>query len=392
MCALTAPLTGSQVDLGQYDYMFRIILFLTALAVGYYVNKMYVARIKENNFQMGFQKMNAKISSDFISINKQNADEKINELLSEMGLFFQADRTYLFTINYDETMTYSHEWCAEGIGNELKTIENIPLTTFPWWLDQLRCNNLVKIEDTSKMPKEAINEQEQLLRQAVKSLISVPVNGKSRMKAFVGIDSVVYHRKWTGQDVELLNILSNILSDGLARMKSEKEIEYMAYYDRLTNLPNRFLFKDRVKAGIKLCEKTGSWINIIFIDLDDFKTVNDTMGHEGGDYLLKEVANRLKNSVRKADTVARFGGDEFMIMLSNVDNQDHVSKIADQIMDVFTQPFNIYGQDFYVTASAGISEYPRDGKDPENLIKNADTAMYDAKSKGKNGYSFFSTK
>lgn len=381
------------VVVNQYDYILRMIIFITALAAGYLVNEMYVAKIKQNDFQLMFQKLNAEISSDFITISQENLDEKINELLCKIGLFFEVDRTYLFLINYeDNTMTYSHEWCNDGIDTEVGTIESIPLSTFPWWIDNLKNNQLVYIEDTSKMPKEAINEQDQLIRQNVKSLISVPVEGENRMKAFVGIDSVKHYRKWASQDTKLLTILSNLLSDALARVKSEKEIEYMAYYDRLTDLPNRFLFKDRVKKGISVSKKVGTWLNIIFIDLDDFKSVNDTIGHEGGDYLLREVANRLKSNVRKTDTVARFGGDEFMIMLKNIDNQNDVPKIVGHIMDVFIKPYNIYGQDFFITGSAGISAFPVDGEDPETLIKNADIAMYEAKSKGKNTYAMCTPK
>ena len=380
------------VFVDKYDYILRILMFLTAFIVGSYVNKMYVAKIEENDFQIRFQMMNASISSDFIKVTKDNIDEKINGLLSEMGLFFGADRTYLFLINYqDESMTYSHEWCNEGIEDEVETIDNIPLTTFPWWISQLENNKLVYIEDTSKMPAEASNEQDQLIRQKVKSLVSVPVEGEKRIKAFIGIDSVNSYAKWPAQDIKLLNILSNLLSDALTRVRSDEEIEYMAYYNRLTKLPNRFLFKDRVKEGIALSKELGSSLNIFFIDLDNFKVVNDTIGHDGGDYLLRDVARSLKSSVRKSDTVARFGGDEFMIMISGVDHQEDLYNIADDIMAIFSNPFHIYGHEFLVTASAGISSYPEDGEDPETLIINADTAMYAAKDRGKNGYEFYKT-
>lgn len=165
----------------------------------------------------------------------------------------------------------------------------------------------------------------------------------------------------------------------------------MAYYDCLTNIPNRTLFKNRVKEKISLCEQLGSCFGIIFIDLDDFKSVNDTVGHDGGDYLLRQIARSLKQQIRKTDTVARFGGDEFMMMISDIGHHGDLSKIAESIMALFAQPFNISGQEFSITASAGIAIFPVHGQDSQTLIKNADTAMYEAKSKGKNGYAFCTT-
>lgn len=374
------------------DYIYRIIILTTVLAVSFYVNKMYVAKMEENNYRIRFQEMNARISSDFITINKENRDNKINQLLSEIGEFFNADRTYLFLINHEEdTMTYSHEWCNHGINPEVNTIENIPLATFPWWIQELQTNKMVNIGDTKNMPKSAAEEQSQLIRQNVKSLVSVPVEGEDRIKGFIGIDSVKRHKKWLSEDIKLLNVLSNTLSDALTKLTSEKKIEYMAYYDDLTDLPNRFLFNERVNVSIKSSKERKNPIYVLFMDLDNFKSVNDTIGHDGGDYVLKAVAENLKARVRKKDTVARFGGDEFMILLNGVKNQNELCQIADNIMSIFSKPINIHGQEFFISGSAGISTYPTDGEDPETLIKNADTAMYEAKSKGKNAYEICTT-
>lgn len=164
----------------------------------------------------------------------------------------------------------------------------------------------------------------------------------------------------------------------------------MAYNDRLTKLPNRFSFAQKINHAIDKAENKGTLLSIFFIDLDGFKTVNDTIGHEGGDILLKEVADSLQKSVGKSGTVARFGGDEFMVMLDNATDFDSIIEIADRIMELFSNAFTINDQDFSVTASAGISLYPRDGTTSEILIKNADIAMYKAKEKGKNQYALCS--
>lgn len=233
------------VVIEKNDYIFRIIIILTAIVVGYYVNRIYIAKILENDFRIKFQEMNAKVSSEFLTVNKENIDRKINKLLSEMGLFFRADRTYLFLIDHENnTMTYSYEWCNKGVEVQLGSIENIKLTRFPWLIEGLKNKKLLSIEDTRKMPKEAIREQDEFLRRSIKSLVTVPVEGEEGIKGFLGVDSVTSYREWPKKDISLLNVLANLLSDALIKLESEKEIEYMAYYDGLTDLPNRFLFAE----------------------------------------------------------------------------------------------------------------------------------------------------
>lgn len=377
----------SLVTIDQYDYMLRIWIFIVSFFIGFYVNKVYVAKIKENEYQINFQKMNSEVSFDFITISQNNFDENINQLLTKLGLFFKVDRVYLFLINHDNnTMIYSHEWCNDGIEIKVATIEEMPITTFSWWIDELERNGLVYIKDVNISFDVASSEQEQLMLQEVKSLVSLPIKGKDKIQGFIGIDSIKSPKEWLKEDIKLLNILSSLISHGLTKINAEKEIEFMAYYDHLTKLPNRFLFSDRVNQAIHLAERTGSFVSVIFIDLDNFKTVNDTLGHSSGDYLLKQVSDGLSQMVRKTDTVSRFGGDEFMIMLNNITDHNDILNIADKLMSLFIKPFNISGQEFLITSSAGISIYPIDGEDAETLIKNADTAMYRAKKKGKNQY------
>lgn len=382
------------VVVDEYDYILRIILFITAFIISFYVNKVYVGKTKENDYQIEFQKINSEVSSSFVTINQENFDERVNNLLAKIGSFFAADRAYLFLIDYENnTMTYSHEWCNEGI-KDVGSIKEMPLTDVPWWIDELEKSRFIHVEDTDNLPDEAINEKAQFKKQNVKSLISVPVGGigeNGKIQGFISVKSVSSFKSWTSGDIELLRTLSNLLSDGLTKMKSEKEIEFMAYYDNLTELPNRFLFKDRVKSAISLAERNEKFISVMFIDLDNFKSVNDTMGHDGGDYLLKQVGDALTKKVRKSDTVARFGGDEFMIMLNNIGNYNDISKIANNIMDIFSRPFIIDDQEFFITGSGGIATFPVDGQDSETLVKNADTAMYEAKAKGKNQYSLCTT-
>lgn len=173
------------------------------------------------------------------------------------------------------------------------------------------------------------------------------------------------------------------------RKAAEEKIAHMAFHDALTDLPNRLLFNERLKEFLKSPEQNDKMAAVIFLDLDRFKIINDTLGHHIGDELLKFLGSKLRNYIREEDTVARFGGDEFLIFFSNVSHIDEITTFAKGIPKLFSQPFVYEGQDLFVTASIGISLYPHDGIDPETLIKHADTAMYLAKEKGGNTYQLY---
>lgn len=168
--------------------------------------------------------------------------------------------------------------------------------------------------------------------------------------------------------------------------KRQDRIKYLAYHDYLTGLPNRLLFTDRLKQGINHATRTEKVIGVMFLDIDAFKMVNDAMGHDQGDELLKEVASRLSLTLRKIDTVARVGGDEFLLMINDLSSAEDIVQIAEKVVSVFNLPFKLKEQDFYVTASAGVALFPSDGEDVQSLLQNADIAMYRAKDKGKNQY------
>lgn len=378
------------VNVNEYDYGLRIIFFISLFVIGYYVNEIYntkIKEIKENTYQIKFQKMVLDISLDFLNLNNTNYSEKVDTLLEKIGLFYDSDRTYLFTVDHNEqTLTYTNEWCKEGISAEVHTIDQVPMDAFPWWIDQLNNNKIVYVANVDDMHVEALAEKEQLQRQNIKSLLALPIEVDNSLYGFIGLDSVIKATMWSDENIESLKIISNILASGFLQLKADKEINHMAYYDSLTNLPNRVLFADRVNQSIQLAKRTGSYASVIFIDLDGFKSVNDSMGHSGGDALLKKVADDLVSLLRKSDTVARFGGDEFMILLNSINDYNAVSSIADKIMKLFSKRISVNDQKFYLSASAGIAIYPVDGDNPDMLIKNADIAMYKAKLNGKNQY------
>ncbi|TAN53144.1 MAG: EAL domain-containing protein [Methylococcaceae bacterium] len=181
-----------------------------------------------------------------------------------------------------------------------------------------------------------------------------------------------------------------IFTDMTARIETENKLRILAHFDQLTGLPNRTLFVEKLKWAIDLSDRSGQDTVLFFLDLDRFKIINDTLGHQAGDRLLCEVAKRLQKCIRKVDTVARLAGDEFTIILTNVKEKGTVKKIAQKVLDSFAAPILLENREIYVTTSIGITRYPADGGDIDILLKNADTAMYHAKAAGKNRFEFYS--
>ena len=180
-----------------------------------------------------------------------------------------------------------------------------------------------------------------------------------------------------------------VISDVTRRKEDEERILYQANYDPLTGLPNRSLFLDRLNRALAIAARARTKVGIMFIDLDGFKLVNDTLGHDIGDLLLKETSRRLNQSVRISDTVARLGGDEFTVLMPNLIEPNHVPVVAQRILDSLAATFHMNGHEAFVSASIGITTFPDDATDANDLLKNADTAMYRAKDLGKANYQFY---
>ncbi|WP_420475733.1 EAL and GGDEF domain-containing protein [Noviherbaspirillum sp. ST9] len=183
--------------------------------------------------------------------------------------------------------------------------------------------------------------------------------------------------------------LTGTMTDISAKKESDERIWRHANFDTLTGLPNRRLFRDRLDQEVRKAHRTGMQAALLFIDLDRFKEVNDLLGHDAGDLLLTQVARRLGDCVRESDTVARLGGDEFTVILTELDDEGHVEILAKKILDALHAPFHLGNEVAYVSGSIGITMYPNDAGNPEELIRNADQAMYAAKAAGRDQFSFF---
>jgi diguanylate cyclase (GGDEF)-like protein/PAS domain S-box-containing protein len=180
-----------------------------------------------------------------------------------------------------------------------------------------------------------------------------------------------------------------VFSDISGIKQSQAQLAHLAHHDPLTDLPNRLLFHDRLGHALSRADRDGSQLGVLFIDLDRFKHINDSLGHLAGDGLLQEVARRLTGAVRREDTVARMGGDEFTLLLEDLRRPEDAAVLARKLLEALGDPYAIAGRELFVTASVGISLYPRDGRSAEELVRNADAAMYQAKDAGRNGYHFY---
>ena len=194
-------------------------------------------------------------------------------------------------------------------------------------------------------------------------------------------------------DAVLLQSMRSIgaqIGQFMARRQAEERVHHLAHYDELTGLPNRSMFNQRLSHALIQARRNGKPLAILFIDLDRFKNINDTLGHEAGDHVLREVAQRLLGCLREGDTVGRFGGDEFVVLIEVLPEPVHVAAVAQKILAAVVNPFIVGAQEFNITASIGISTYPDDSEDMQGLLKNADISMYRAKEQGKNNYQFYS--
>ncbi|HUQ76960.1 MAG TPA: EAL domain-containing protein [Burkholderiales bacterium] len=216
----------------------------------------------------------------------------------------------------------------------------------------------------------------------------VPVRGESAVRGTLCIG----HGDADGFGVDALNFVdavATILSTALQRIESEAQLTYLAQFDSLTGLANRALLTDRFSQAIVQARRRHLSLGVLFIDLDEFKIVNDTLGHGAGDELLKGVADRLRSTLRPGDSVARIAGDEFAVLLGELASADDAALVAQKIIAALSEAFELQGQEVLITASVGIATYPADGQDAGALLAAADAAMYRAKQSGRNAYHFF---
>lgn len=228
-----------------------------------------------------------------------------------------------------------------------------------------------------------------VLRHSFNASASWPVFGKN--KKLLGTFALYFHEGsgLNSQTTRLLDICANLAGIAIDSRTSEDRIRYLAHYDGLTTLPNRFLFSEYLEVALRNAQRHQKKFAVFFIDLDKFKEVNDTLGHDAGDEVLRETARRLRNSLRHTDKIARMGGDEFYVLIEELANSSYAVDVAIKLLNETAKPMLIQGRSVEVNMSIGIAIYPDHGLEAHTLLANADSAMYGAKESGKNGYQLF---
>ena len=214
--------------------------------------------------------------------------------------------------------------------------------------------------------------------------LGVPLFAKKGVIGALVVQSYDADARYTPKDIELLQFVANQVAPVIERKQMELWLRHIARHDPLTDLPNRELFHDRLQTALLLSERSLIPLCLLYLDLDRFKQINDTLGHSIGDLLLQEVARRLRQCVRESDTVGRVGGDEFLVLLNGIDPPEQALAVAEKIRAALDRPFELAGQQVHVSPSIGVAFYPEHGRDYKQLIRYADEAMYDAKKRGGN--------
>jgi diguanylate cyclase (GGDEF)-like protein/PAS domain S-box-containing protein len=318
-------------------------------------------------------------SSDLERLMRKALDMAEELTGSQIGFFHFVDHDQeTISLQVWSTRTLRDMCFAEGEGL------HYPVREAGVWCDCIRQrkpvihNDYVALQHKKGLPE----GHAEVIRELV-----VPVLRDTRIDAVMGVGNKLERYEQT--DLDLLSQIADITYDFVERKQAENKIEYMAFNDVLTGLPNRQLLADRLQQAVSLSQRSGQLLAICYLDLNDFKPVNDRYGHHVGDQLLVQLGKRLQDDLREGDTLARLGGDEFVILLNNLRSIFDGEEIIGRILDEINQPFNIEGHRVHISGSIGVTIFPMDESDADTLIRHADQAMYKAKAEGKATFNLY---
>ena len=321
-------------------------------------------------------------------------DTAINKALATLGSAANVDRICV-SVNHPHPDTGAtatslrYEWTRESIPSILRKPErhNQPYIQdhLKRWYHQLTDEKALR----SLVRDLPATEQTFLEDEGVLALLSVPIIVNTEFWGFLELHQCSSESLWSPQEESIVFAMAASISAALQRQETEQIIHHQAFHDALTNLPNRILFNDRLSLALAAAQRGEKRVAVMFMDLDRFKTINDTLGHSVGDSLLQEVSQRLSGCLREGDTVARWGGDEFTILLPQIESVDSVTQTAFRILESLKAPLQVGTHELYISASIGIALFPDDGLETETLVQNADVALYRCKEQGRGRYELY---
>jgi diguanylate cyclase (GGDEF)-like protein len=322
-----------------------------------------------------------------------NYETAIAKALAVVGEAAKADRAYLFKNHghkdQEAAVSLQFEWYRPHLSSARphwhnQLYQSVGLSR---WYSILYSGYSIN-ELTRELPDA---EREILRRDGVQSLLLVPLHLEGQFWGFLGLADCTYERYWSTHEESTLLTMAASISGAWQRLQVEEKIRYQALHDLLTGLPNRLLFNELLAKAIANASRRQESLAVMFLDLDRFKVINDTLGHTIGDRLLQQVAQRLQDCLRSGDTVSRWGGDEFTILLPRIKYLEEVSQAACRLLKALEDVFNLDGHELYISASLGIALLDEHSPDAEALIKHADAALYHAKDAGRNIYKYYTT-
>jgi diguanylate cyclase (GGDEF)-like protein len=369
--------------------MGAILLILLAWIFIAPIRKRERARIKEEKRTAQIERyQNAMIAWSSVSHeNIADAFEKATEISSTT---LDVERVSIWLHNEDRTGIECSAMYISGSGHSSGGI--LSKMDCPNYFAAMDSGRRLVIDEARIDPVTSELAESYLIDNDIYSLLDVPIFYDRNIIGVLRHEHTGSARKWTANEQEFAALIASDISLSLEidkRKIIEKHLEHQAYHDSLTGLPNRALFLDRIEQEIRHASREDSNLAILFLDLDNFKQINDSLGHSAGDTVLVSISEKLKLALREIDTIARLGGDEFIILLSDFKRVEDINDIALKLFDAVQQPLAVNNNELFVTASIGISVFPDDGRNAEILLRNADTAMYRAKEKGRNTYEFY---
>jgi diguanylate cyclase (GGDEF)-like protein len=339
----------------------------------------------ENELVMKDQILQAVNYAAEIFLSQSNWESWIVEVLARLGQASQSDRVFILrnskNSNNELTSNLHAEWVGKGVQPNSAFYEMFnpgnKNSKYLRWVNLFENGKIIH----GKVDGLPQTEQTLLKEMGVKSLINIPIFTDHSWWGIIGFDQCEHQKIWSTVEIEALKTAANIFGAAISRQEAEKKLTYLATHDFLTGLPNRMLFEDRFDQSVARAERIGEKIAIISIDLDKFKTVNDTNGHPVGDKVLTETGKRFCSALRGSDTCARIGGDEFAVIAEGIRNKADVMRVMEKLTTELQDPIEIDNKEIRISASMGAALYPDISRDLEGLLNAADKALYQVKEK-----------
>ncbi|MFH1062833.1 MAG: diguanylate cyclase [Candidatus Omnitrophota bacterium] len=353
---------------------------------------------EELHYKNEFKNVITALSAKFINLNAANFDNGINEALAKLGEFAGIDRCYIFIFSdNDKNMSNTHEWCALGIEPQIQRLKQVPISSFPWIINQIKAMEIVHVYSLADLPESAQAEKKEWELAGIRSLVNAPMVYQGGVIGFLGFDSVREEKPWADDIQGLLRLVADMFANVIRRRQMDRDIKslnkellkmnmrlkQLALRDALTNLYNHRYFEEAIEAEFMRAKRHSLPLSVILLDVDYFKSINDVYGHQFGDLVLKQFSEQLTQMVRKYDTVIRYGGEEFIIITPGAD-KEIVLVLAQRLLEIIKlYTFGNKTHKVKLKISVAVACFPDDRiHNPGDFIKVADSILDKVKETG----------